>query len=282
MKKLLLKKFNSNNAFMGPTHAMSGVAAFLVIAAFLPELFNKLLPSENYFLYLGALILMTGAALLPDFDNTTSTAISVLGIVGHTLSTAMRAIARVVYSATRSKYDKTGADPHRGFWHTILAGVSIGGLAYLALTSTKFISMELFDRTLTLSHLLLAVFLTIGTQLVFAIFFKKFIKQLPMGRLVGWAIGAALSLTIVVNIPADINYMWVWFAISAGWITHILGDTLTTAGTPLLAPLPIKGHRWWNVRVPPHVKANGPIEHYIFMPLFVLITLVSLAKLFIG
>ena len=89
MKKLLLKRLGSDEGFMGPTHALSGVAVFFFIAAFAPNIFIKLFGAINYPLYITALILVIGGALLPDFDNVKSTAISVTGFVGQIISSAM-------------------------------------------------------------------------------------------------------------------------------------------------------------------------------------------------
>lgn len=281
MKHLLTMRKNEDNAFMGPTHALSGVAVFLLVLAFIPTFSSKFL-FDNLFITIAFAIIFVGSALLPDFDNTRSTVISVLGIIGQGMSTSMRAIARIVYSLTRSKYDKPGADPHRGFWHTIVAGVSIGGLIYLATTSLSIFQFNLFGREVTAGTLLTWSLLVIFSQIVFAVFLKKAMKRLSnifLGSLVGWIVSGILSASIVINLPINQNYLWVWIAIAGGWIVHILGDTLTTSGTPLLFPIPHKGHRWWNWRLPPYIKANGPVEHYIFVPLFFILIAVALLKL---
>lgn len=285
MKKRLLSKINSDNGFMGPTHAMSGVAVFLFVAAFFPMFIQKLFGQTNVFIYTAALLIVVGSALLPDFDNVKSTAISVLGIVGQGISSAMRGSARAIYSITRSKYDKPNADPHRGFWHTIVAGLSIGGLTYLLLKSTSMIKITLSGKDFSLATIIVGFIILISTQLVFAVFFKKVIRKMSngiLGRLTSWILGFAVAISLVINFPPNSDFKWVGIAISAGWITHILGDTLTTSGTPLFFPIPHKGHRWWSHRWYPRIKANGPVEHYIFIPFFLIIIAISVSKLILG
>ena len=284
MKKLLLKRLGSDGGFMGPTHALSGVAVFFFIAAFAPNIFIKLFGAINYPLYITALILVIGGALLPDFDNVKSTAISVTGFVGQIISSAMRSSARVIYTLTRGKKDAPTADPHRMFWHTIVAAISVGFLVTLLIKSTSLIKFSVFGRPATLSILIVGFLLLVATQLTFAIFFKKSIKKISggLGIVVSWVIGLVVTLALLSQIPATTNFQWVGIAISLGWIIHILGDTVTTAGTPLFFPLKHKGTRWWNWRCPPHIHANGPIEHYVFFPLFVLIIVISIFKIFVS
>ena len=82
--------------------------------------------------------------------------------------------------------------------------------------------------------------------------------------------------------PTTESYNWVGIMIMIGWITHILGDTITTSGTPILWPLSHHGKRWWSYRLPPHIHADGEIEHKLFFPLFALLVVVALVKIVMG
>lgn len=282
MNKHLMERVHSDDGFMGRTHALSGVALFLVVAAFFPTLFATLLPNANWALVISAFLLTVGASLLPDFDNVRSTIISVLGIIGVGISTVMRAFARAIYSVTRSKSDKPNADPHRGFWHTIIAGLMTGFLAYLLVTTTSKVKIPIFDTIDHLGYLFLGLFILIATQVTFAIFFKSQMKKLTKGfggQAVSWLIGLAITVLLLMNLPKVDSYLWVFVCISGGWIIHILGDTITTSGTPLLFPIKHKGHRWWNWRFPPHIKAGGPTENYVVMPALVFLIVIASAVL---
>lgn len=281
MRNINLNRLNEDNAFMGPTHALSGVAAFLLLVAFAPSVISEI-TGDNLFVIIATAILFVGASLLPDFDSVRATIISVLGFIGKGISTGMRAIAKVVYSITRSKYDKPDADPHRGFWHTIVAGVLSGFGFFLLVTSFNKVSFEIGSVELSLGLFILWFLITISIQIGFAVFLKKQMRRLSdnmFGSLASWALGGVVSAFIVYNIPVDSNFKWVWVAITGGWICHLLGDTFTTAGTPLIFPLRIKGKSWWTVRFPPYMKADGAIEHYVVIPLFIIIIVGCIVKI---
>ena len=78
--------------------------------------------------------------------------------------------------------------------------------------------------------------------------------------------------------PGTLGYSWLAFSAVLGYTVHILGDTLTIAGTPLLWPLKHKGKRWWTYRFL-GVRAGGEIEKYIFIPVFISIIILSLIKI---
>ena len=127
------KRIQNEDGFMGPTHAVSAIAFYLLLALFFKDFLISLGISNSLPILVVSSIVIAGAALIPDLDNTTSTAMSVLGIFGKLVSNVMRAIAEIVYSLTKSKYDDSNSNPHRGFWHTILAGIILGIIIKLSL-----------------------------------------------------------------------------------------------------------------------------------------------------
>lgn len=283
MRNKLLKRLNEDNAFMGPTHAISGVVAFLLFVAFAPKLVSEI-TGDNIFVIVATAILFVGASLMPDFDSVRATIISVLGIVGKGISTVMRALAKVIYSLTRTRNDKPNADPHRGFWHTAIAGVLVGFGFYSLITAFNHVTFSVGPIDSSVGRIILWFLITISVQIGFAVFLRKQMKRLmrnALGPIVSWAIGGLLSAFIVYNIPADSNFKWVWIAVTGGWICHILGDTFTTAGTPFLFPFRRAGKAWWNYRLPPYMKADGPIEHYVVVPLFIVIIIACIVKIWI-
>ena len=124
MNTKLLLKLKDEKGFMGLTHSLSAIAFFLLLVAFFPNfIFNTILKSNNIIVLVGATIVIAGAALLPDFDNVKSTAISTLGPFGKLISKLTRASAVGVYALTKTKRDNDTPDAHRGFWHTIVASI---------------------------------------------------------------------------------------------------------------------------------------------------------------
>ena len=128
MNKKLLLKLKDEKGFMGLTHSLSAIAFFLLLVAFFPNfVFNTILKSNNIIVLIGATIVIAGAALLPDFDNVKSTAISTLGKI---ISKLTRASAVGIYTLTKTNRDNDKPDAHRGFWHTIVASIVVGVIVF--------------------------------------------------------------------------------------------------------------------------------------------------------
>lgn len=275
---MLKKRMSSDSALMGPTHALSAIAmTFLLTWIASDFMLGTLLGSYDLIVFIAATIIITGSALMPDLDAVKSTSINTLGPVGSILSKLMRAFSSIVQNTIRSKSDSTGSDPHRGFWHTILAAFIAGALV-LGLTK---INIELFtigELTIRFSELIVIFIIYISLQLFMASLFKSFYKK-SKGSMLGQIatdIGSIIaSLALVFMLPSEISYDWVAVAVTFGWLAHLVGDMMTVAGVPVLFPLKYKGKRWWNHRFPLGIKAGGWIEMSILMPLFGVITIVS-------
>lgn len=276
MNHLIRYRMRSNEGFMGKTHALSVVAVALSLAAFLPSFFyDKLLETHDIVVFVAGLMIAIGAGLFPDLDNTSSSMVNVLGPIGQILSRIMRGISRTVYSITHTSKEPSEADPHRQFWHTALAVVAGGILTSLLLSLRIPIGM-IGSGFVTVTTVVLFIMLTVATNLIITVFFKKMgHKRSSLHSFLIWVAGVIVALLIIDMLPPNQSYTWVGVMVTLGWLTHILGDTLTTSGTPFFAPFKHKGKRWWNYRLPPHVKANGSAEWHVFFPLFALISIID-------
>lgn len=276
---MLLGRLKSDSGLMGPTHALSAIALSLLIAWLASDfMFNKVLGSTDVIVFMSALIIITGASLMPDLDAVQSTSINTLGIVGVILSKGMRAVSAAIQSILRSKSDAASPDPHRGFWHTFISAGLIGVLI-TSLTSINKDVFEAFGKTFTVSMLIVTFIIYISLQLVMASLFKSFYKRSKGSFLssLGLQIVSLISaLALLISLPPELSYKWVGAAVSIGWILHLFGDMLTVAGVPVLFPLKFKGKRWWNFRFPFGIKAGGFIEKAILIPIFVIILIVSM------
>lgn len=274
----MTSRLKSDSGLMGPTHALSAVAmAFLVTWLASDFMFGTVLGSNSSVVFITAVIIIVGAALMPDLDAVKSTSINVLGPIGTALSKLMRGSSSVIQSTIRSKSDSPNPDPHRGFWHTILSGVLIG----LLVTGLASINIELFkikDFSVSIATFVVVLIIYISIQLLMASLFRSIYKKsekslLSMLLIKGGGLVAAIALLALV--PNDLNYNWVGAAVTFGWIAHLLGDAMTVSGVPLLFPLRFKGKMWWNYRLPLGIKAGGWIEKSILVPLFSIITIIS-------
>ena len=253
MNKKLLLKLKDEKGFMGLTHSLSAIAFFLLLVAFFPNfVFNTILKSNNIIVLIGATIVIAGAALLPDFDNVKSTAISTLGPFGKIISKLTRASAVGIYTLTKTNRDNDKPDAHRGFWHTIVASIVVGVIVYfLSSIKTDVKDSFLGDGVVTIYPFAIA-WLIICYQLAMASLFADSFKKLKRD-LFGYVFIFGSSIVFVIIVlafsPSDIAYSWIAILTSLGYLFHILGDTLTVSGTPALWPIAHKGKRWWTYRL---------------------------------
>lgn len=274
----MISRLKSDSGLMGPTHALSAIAmAFLVTWLASDFMFNTVLGSNSSVVFITAIIIIVGAALMPDLDAVKSTSINVLGPIGTVLSKLMRGSSSMIQSTIRSKSDSPNADPHRGFWHTILSGILVG----LLVTGLASINIELFrikGFSVSVATFIVILIIYISIQLLMASLFKSVYKKskkslISMLAVKGGGLIAAIALLALV--PNDLNYNWVGAAVTFGWIAHLLGDAMTVSGVPLFFPLKFKGKMWWSHRLPLGIKAGGWIEMSILVPLFSIITIIS-------
>lgn len=274
---------HDEGGFMGRTHATSAVAIFLACTAFLPALTQQALGTTNIWIVIMAAIATAGASLVPDLDNTSSTARNSLGPVGHIFSEAVRALSVFVQTFLRTSKDDPDPNPHRGAAHTIPAALLFGGGVYALTKIGKEVSLPVIGDT-TWGHV--AAILTIFTMLHLALsgLVKPFMKNLgdstPLGELVSFALSFAVAVALYMQAPHDQGFWWLGVAVFAGCVIHIIGDCFTTAGAPLLFPLSafLKGKFWWNTRFL-SIKAGGAVENVVFVPFFILVIVISALRL---
>lgn len=272
-----------DRGFMGPTHALSGFALILFLVAFVPG-FVEWAGLTSAVTVVLASVVIAGAALLPDLDNTQSTARNSMGIIGLGLSNVFRSSSKLIQLAVRTPRDDKDPDPHRGFWHTIPAALILG-LLTLALTGiTALVPLPFGEVTVGWIGAFVVTFVCI--RLAFAGLFTRVIKKALKGTKAGDTVALVAALILSVGIfwllPKDESFWWLSVVVALGAIIHILGDAFTTAGVPLFFPLSgfIKGKFWWKTRFLP-IKAGGIVENYIFVPVFLIVALGSLAWIFI-
>lgn len=277
----MIRRVKSDKGLMGPTHALFALTMALLATWIASDLmFKKILGTTDLLVYCAALVIIVGSSLMPDLDAVNSTVINVLGIIGSVLSSAMRAFSSFIQSTIKGPYDKAG-DPHRGFWHTLVASFLIGFVISM-LTNIKIPLFSIGGTQFTVSSVIIVFIIYISIQLTLASLFKSFYKKQSKSILmkIGTGLGSlGFAVLLVRFMPTTINYNWVGGAVTFGWITHLLGDMLTVSGVPILFPLKRKGKRWWNYRFPFGIKAGGYVEKTILIPLFSIISIISLIKI---
>ncbi len=244
---------------MGPTHALSGAAAWLGGSWALTEWHGMhQSPAE---LAVGAAV-CAGAALLPDLDCSGkvtanrggATVARTFGVFSLFLAECVEKFALVVYSLTRTRHDPRRKNGHRTLTHTWLYNAALGGLvAWLAGQRGKPFVIGL-------------LFFTLGLAIrgLLAEWAKK------NGWIVVTLLSAAAAYGAWKLLPPDRGYPLLGLAVAVGGIVHTLGDMITRAGCPVLWPLPLVGRLWREIGVPGFmaVKVGGDFERRALRPFF--------------
>lgn len=214
---------------------MSGVLAGIGIAASVPSA-----PPAWRLLVVAV---TGGAALLPDLDHPSATAARSLGIVTGLVAVAVDAASLAIYRATRM-----GGDPaerqsgHRLVTHTV-PGCLLASLVAASLCLVHPIAGAVLCC-------LLAGLLSLGL------------------RLLGCGLGTLGGLLAWWSLDHEGGWWWlVPLAVLVGCLVHVLGDTITDSGTPLLWPLVRGGRRWRLVTTPVTFAAGDDVELFAVAPL---------------
>ena len=219
---------------MGKSHALSGWCAGLLVA---PLAGVHDLPAVVVFAATTA-----GAALLPDLDHPGSHASRSLGAVTGAVSAVLCAVSAFTYRTTRTARDDNDDGTHRALTHTLLFAVTLGAAVTWLTRVTGGIGA--------------AVTAGVTVALMVALAARA------TGPWVAWVAGVAAVTTLGVTLGVDARVtpeLWagvthlsgpVGVAVGVGCVVHSIGDGLTRSGVPLLWPLPIRGRRWFAVRLP--------------------------------
>ena len=259
--------------FMGVTHALSAVTVAGVAIGLFPRVVTGLWDAPTLALLVGFVVSVAGWSMVPDLDNTSARAISDLGPVGRVLSFLFRESSSFVQGVTATKYDRRSnnfPDPHRGLWHTFVGALTVGGLVWLAVSAAVG-SVTVRGMSVGVGALAASLFVGVSFHLAVSTLFKKAADRVKRGLgFLGDVVAFLLSLAVgfaVVWVGSGQSLVWVPVAAVVGMLIHDLGDTCTTSGTPLFAPLvKIRGKRWYSIRLS-SIKAGGEVETHGIAPL---------------
>jgi membrane-bound metal-dependent hydrolase YbcI (DUF457 family) len=242
---------------MGPTHAVSGAAAWLIGCAAAHHIVG--IEQSAAAVAVGT-IACTGAALLPDLDCPGNLRTREGGsTVARTFGRASMAVSRLVergslgiVNLTRTRHDKPRESGHRTLTHTWLFAVIIGA--------------AVFGLVAGFGPWAVAGVMFVLTGVAARGILPKRIRKLGIwGTIVLSAIAAALQAHLL---PAGEAPIVLALAVAVGCIVHTLGDMLTKMGCPIAFPVPIKGKRWYELGLPAPlaIRAGAPIERIVLMP----------------
>ena len=228
---------------MGRQHCLTGVIAGCGVAACVPwaPLGWRVL----------AVAVTAGASLLPDLDHPGATAARSLGWITRWVAKGVGVVSLIAYHATREPGDPAERESgHRLLTHTIPGAV---------LVSLAAVSLCLLHPVAGASLCaLLAGLLALGMKVTGGAF----------AGVAGWVAWWLL----------EHQSGWWWLipvGVLVGCVTHILGDTVTAYGTPLLWPLVSQGMRWRAVTTPATFRAGDAVESFLVAPLLTVAAVIA-------
>lgn len=213
---------------MHRNHCVSGMITGCLIATALPY---APLPLKVL-----VIPLCGGAALLPDLDQPGSKPSRSLGPITNNLAKLIKAGSLNIYHASRGPLDNPGReDGHRTFTHTLPGCAIPGVITGVAVWANMWAAV-------------LVVALLVGLMAY----------STPRVGFVFVAAGGLTAWWVMAQCP---GWSWVWpIAVTLGAITHVLGDSCTNSGVPLLWPMERGGKRWGKVRTPATFETGKAIE----------------------
>ena len=256
---------------MGPSHALSGAAAWLAGSWALDHFAGY--GQSPLAITVGTLV-CAGGALLPDLDLSGkvtrnqggATVARTFGVFSLFVAEVIEKISLGVYTATRLSRDPRRNNGHRTLTHTLPFAALVGwGTTALCTHFGKWavVGIVFFMAGLALRGL-----------------FDEWAER------AGWVIvtlcSAAIAWFTAANLPGDRGYPMLGFAVGVGCVVHLLGDIVTSAGVPILWPVPTGRRMWRMVGVPNGmaVKVGGKVETVVLRTAFVIISLVAIAGIF--
>ncbi|MFF5292160.1 metal-dependent hydrolase [Paractinoplanes globisporus] len=256
---------------MGPSHALSGAAAWLAGSWALDTFADY--HQSPLAVAVGATV-CAGGALLPDLDLSGkvtrnqggATVARTFGVFSLFVAEVIEKFSLGIYTATRLSRDPDRNNGHRTFTHTLPFAALIGwGTTALCTHFGKWAVVGI-------------IFLMAGLAL--RGLFDEWAER------AGWVIvtlcSAAIAVFTAARLPGDRGYPMLGFAVGVGCLVHLMGDIITSAGVPILWPLPTGRRMWRMVGVPNGiaVKVGGKMETIVLRTAFTVVALLAIAAMF--
>jgi membrane-bound metal-dependent hydrolase YbcI (DUF457 family) len=254
---------------MGRSHALSGAATWLAGSWVMEQFYDK--HQSPLYIALGAAV-CAGGALLPDLDLsgkvTTgqggATVAHTFGPVSMFISEVIEKLSLGIYTATRLSHDPKRDYGHRTFTHTLPFTVLMGwGATALCQRFGKWAVLPI-------------LFLMIGLALRGV--FEHWAKR--AGWVITTLVAAGGAYYAFLNLDSGAGYPLIGFAVGIGCFVHLMGDIITSAGVPILWPIPtgVKRIRLWRMIGVPNtlaVEVGGKVETVVLTGLFTIISIGS-------
>jgi membrane-bound metal-dependent hydrolase YbcI (DUF457 family) len=255
---------------MGPSHALSGAAVWLG-GSWALEYFGKYHQSPLE-LAVGTAV-CAGGALLPDLDLSGrvtagkggATVANTFGRVSLFLAEVIEKFSLTVYDLTKMKHDPHRHNGHRTLTHTLPFAAGMGALTTWACgAGGKWAVIGILFMMLGLA--LRGIFHTWAER---------------AGWILITLLSAGAAYGTYLYLPTGRGYPLLGVAVGVGCVVHLLGDVITSAGVPILWPIPTGRRMWRMIGVPSTfaVPVGGKVETIVLRGAFALVCIAAAAAL---
>ena len=251
---------------MGPSHALSGAAVWLAGSLALDQFAGY--GQSPLALAVGTAV-CAGGALLPDLDLSGkvtankggATVARTFGVFSLFVAEVVEKVSLGVYLATKTRKDPDRENGHRTLTHTLPFCALVGwGTTALCTAFGKWAVIGI-------------LFFTIGLAL--RGLFERWAQR--AGWVVVTLVSAGAAYLTFLTLPGDRGYPMLGLAVGVGCFVHLMGDIVTSAGIPILWPIP-SGRRMWRMIGIPNamaVKVGGTVEVLVLRTAFTVVAVGS-------
>lgn len=251
---------------MGPSHALSGAAVWLTGSLALDHFADY--HQSPLAIAVGTAV-CAGGALLPDLDLSGkvtanrggATVARTFGVFSLFVAEVIEKISLGVYTATKLSKDPDRHNGHRTLTHTLPFTGLVGWATTAACTS--------YGKWAVIGIL----FFMIGLAL--RGLFEKWAER--AGWVIVTLVSAGAAYGTYLMLPGDRGYPMLGVAVGVGCFVHLMGDIVTSAGIPVLWPVPTGRRMWRMIGVPNMlaVKVGGKVEVVVLRSLFTVIAVLA-------
>lgn len=251
---------------MGPSHALSGAAVWLAGCWALDRFAGY---EQSPLAVAVGTAVCAGGAMLPDLDLSGrvtrnqggATVARTFGVLSLFVAEVVEKVSLGVYQLTRLAKDPDRDNGHRTLTHTIPFTVLVGwGTTALC---TRFGSRAVIP--------ILFVMLGLALRGLFHGWARR------AGWLVVTLVSAGAAGYALLHLPAGRGYPMLGLAVGVGCFVHLMGDVVTSAGVPILWPVPTGRRMWRMIGVPEAVcvAVGGKVEVLLLRTAFTLVALAA-------